>query len=105
MKKFDIDNILKITELKSELEFKKATAVQAKLRWMAKDDVNLIPYREHLLVLIEKYEAIHWNNDNVTDEQIEKSNDAENEVDREEAFYYKRKTKIQEALKENDLNQ
>ena len=63
MDRLEIDNILKIDELNSELEFERATLIQGKLRWMVKEDNSLEPIRQHLFVLIEKYETSHWNNE------------------------------------------
>ncbi len=106
MDRLEIDNILKIDELKSELEFEQATSIQGKLRWMVKDDRSLEPIRQHLLVLIEKYESKHWENESeITEEQIKKSDNAEKIINAENIFIQKRKELIKTKLKENGMSQ
>ncbi len=106
MDRLEIDNILKVDELNSELEFEQATAIQGKLRWMVKEDSSLEPIRQHLMVLIEKYETKNWaNEDEITDEQIRESDLAEKIVNAENQFIQKRKELIKEKLKENGMNQ
>ena len=106
MDRLDIDNILKIDELNSELEFEQATAIFDKLRWMAKEDKSLEPIRQRLFELIEKYEAKNWGNETeITDEQIRESDLAEKIVNAENYFIQKRKERIKEKLKENGMNQ
>jgi len=74
MDRLEIDNILKIDELNSELEFEKATSIHGKLRWMAKDDSSLESVRQHLMFLIQKYEKNHWEDESkISDEQINES--------------------------------
>jgi transcriptional regulator with XRE-family HTH domain len=106
MDRLEIDNILKLNELNTELEFEKASAIQGKLRWMVKDDSSLEPVRQHLISLIEKYEKIHWNNvSNISDEQIKESDIAERIVSAESIFIQKRKELIREKLKESNISQ
>ncbi|NOQ28260.1 MAG: helix-turn-helix domain-containing protein [Bacteroidales bacterium] len=106
MDRLEIDNILKIDELENELEFERATSIQGKLRWMAKEDSSLEPIRQHLLVLIEKYETTHWNNeDKITEEQIKESDIAEKLISAESIFIQKRKELIKSKLKENEISQ
>lgn len=106
MDKLEIDNILKIDELTSELEFEQATVIQGKLRWMVEDDSSLEPVRKHLLKLIEKYESHHWGDEaDITDEQIRESDLAEKIVNAENSFIQKRKELIKEKLKENEITQ
>lgn len=106
MDRLEIDNILKIDELLSELEFEQATAIQGKLRWMVKEDSSLEPIRQHLLTLIEKYERKHWENESaITEEQIKESDNAEKIISAENLFIQKRKKLIKSKLKENDLSQ
>ncbi len=106
MDRLDIDNILKIDELNSELEFEQATSILDKLRWMAKEDKSLEPIRQRLFELIEKYEEKNWSNEaEITDEQIKESDLAEKIVNAENYFIQKRKERIKEKLKENGMNQ
>ncbi len=106
MDRLDIDNILKVDELNSELEFEQTTAILNKLRWMVKEDNSLEPIRQRLLELIEKYEAKNWSNESeITDEQIRESDLAEKIVNAEIYFIQKRKERIKKKLKENRMNQ
>lgn len=106
MDRLEIDNILKIDELNGELEFEKATAIFGKLRWMEEDDNSLIPIRQHLMTLIEKYENTQWNNESeITDEQIKESDVAERIVSAENLFVQRRKELIKKKLKENNISQ
>ncbi|MEA3497014.1 MAG: helix-turn-helix transcriptional regulator [Bacteroidota bacterium] len=106
MDKLEIDNILKIDELNSELEFENATLIQGKLRWMVKDDSSLEPIRKHLISLIEKYESEHWSNESeISEKQVKESDIAEKIVSTESGFIQKRKEFIKEKLKENEITQ
>lgn len=106
MEKLEIDNILKVDELTNELEFEKATSIYGKLRWMMEDDSSLIPIRQHLLTLIEKYEHTHWNNESeISDEQVKESDIAEKIVSAESLFIQKRKELIKKKLKDNIISQ
>lgn len=106
MDRLEIDNILKIDKLNSELEFERATVIQGKLRWMINDDSSLKPVRQHLLTLIENYEVKNWGNETeITDEQVKESDTAEKIVSAENIFIQKRKELIKEKLKENDISQ
>jgi plasmid maintenance system antidote protein VapI len=106
MEKFDIENILQITELSNELEFEKASALQLKLRWMSKEDEFLKPIRNHLRHLIKTYESIHWPNaDAITDEKIKDNTKAEMLVSTESKFISERKDLIKAKLKSYGLLQ
>lgn len=106
MDKLEIDNILKLNELNSELEFERATSIYGKLRWMVKDDNSLKPIRQHLKSLITQYEESHWNDESgISDKQIAESDIAEKIVSSESKFIQKRKDKIRGKLKENGISQ
>lgn len=106
MDRLEIDNILKIDELNSELEFERATSIFGKLRWMVEDDSSLIPIRQHLMTLIEKYEKNQWNNESeISDEQINESDIAERIVNAENHFVQRRKELIKKKLMKNDISQ
>ncbi len=106
MDRLEIDNILKIDELNSELEFEQATAIQGKMRWMVEEDSSLEPICQHLSELIERFENKHWGNEaEITDEQIRESDLAEKIVNAEIYFIQKRKELIKEKLKENEITQ
>lgn len=106
MDRLEIDNILKVDELNTELEFEQATAIHGKIRWMVKEDSSLEPIRKHLLELIEKYEKKNWSDeDKITDEQIRESDLSEKIVEAENLFIQNRKELIREKLKENGITQ
>ena len=106
MDRLEIDNILKIDKLNSELEFERATSIQGKLRWMVEDDSSLESVRQHLLGLIEKYETEHWGNESdISEIQIKESDLAEKIISAESVFIQKRKTLIKGKLKENEISQ
>ena len=106
MDRLEIDNILKIDKLNSELEFERATLIQGKLRWMVEDDSSLESVRKHLLVLIENYESENWGNESkISEEQVKESDLAEKIVSTESVFIQKRKEFIKGKLKENEIAQ
>lgn len=106
MEKFSIQNIKKINSLDSELEVEKATDLFLKLRVLAKENESYSVLRKHLSKLIKDYEDKNWSNiENITTQQIEKSDIAEHIVQAENKFYSKRKEIIRAKLKESGLNQ
>jgi transcriptional regulator with XRE-family HTH domain len=106
MDKFSIQNIQKINSLTSELEFEKASSLFLQLRVLEKDDKTYRPIRNHLRDLIKDYEKNNWaNEDNITDIQIKESDLAEDLVQAENEFYFRRKELIKTKLKEAGINQ
>ena len=106
MEKFSIKNIEKIKSLNSELEVEKASNLFLKLRVLAKENESYKVLRKHLSKLIRDYEDKNWSNsENITKEQIEESDLAEQVVKAESNFYSKRKEIIRKKLKESGLNQ
>lgn len=109
MSKFNIDNILKIESINSELELEQASSVLNKLNLLVKKDSEINPLIVHLSDLIELYESEHWlNEEEVTDEQLQASDRAEELVKFQNRFIQKRKELIKKALKnmgiiQNDL--
>lgn len=92
-----MDNILKMTEIKSELELERAVLLYGKLSWMAKEDSSLKEKRDHLRKLINSYEDKNWSDsDKITNEQIEESDKAEELIFAEESFIQRRKALIKE---------
>lgn len=106
MKKFALNNILKIVSIDSEFELEQATALYNKLRLLVKEDASLKPLRVHLADLIEAYENKHWSDeDKITDKQIVESDKAMKMTAYQNAFIQRRKELIKRALKKNDLIQ
>lgn len=56
--KFELDKIMSIVELNSELEVEQAESLVSKFRWMQKENEILIPLRAHWASLIEDYENL-----------------------------------------------
>ncbi len=101
----EIDNILKLDELNSELEFERATIIYGKLRWMVEEDSSLEPIRQHLRFLIMQHEEKHWNDElKISKEQIAESDIAEKIVSLENGFIQNRKDLIPPFLKEEVTN-
>ena len=100
--KFELDNIMSITMLNSELEVEQASSLISKFKWMQKENETLKPLRKHLVSLIEEYENEHWSNvDEITDEQVEKSDNAEWFIENHNLFTQRRKEIIRASLKEH----
>lgn len=106
MDRLEIDNILNLNELNSELEFERATVIYGKLRWMVKEDSSLESVRQHLKSLIMQYEKKHWTEESkISDEQIAESDTAEKIANLENVFTQKRKGLIRGELKEIGISQ
>lgn len=104
--KFELDNIMSITILNSELEVEQASSLISKFKWMQKENETLKPLRKHLVSLIEGYENEHWSNvDEITNEQVEKSDNAEWFIENHNLFTQRRKEIIRVSLKERNLKQ
>ena len=106
MERLEINNILKLEKLNSELEYEKAISIYGRLRWMIKENEALSPVKQHLKTLIKKYEETHWNDEaKISAEQIKESDIAERIIGSENEFIQKRKELIREKLKENGFSQ
>ena len=106
MDRLEIDNILRLSELNSELEFERATAIYGKLRWMVDGDSSLDPIRQHLKSLIKQYEKTHWGDETIiSNEQITESDIAEKIVNSENEFIQNRKILIRGKLTEMGISQ
>lgn len=106
MERFDIDNILQVTTLNTELEFERASSLYLKLRWMVKDDATLEPIRKYLKELIIEFEKRNWSVENeINDIQINENDKAIELISRENKFIQNRKEVIKEKLRENKLIQ
>lgn len=106
MGQFDINKVLKLQKLKSELELEEASSLYSRLRVLAKDDPTIENVRDHLASLIEAYEEEHWTDeDAITDEQVKASDSAEKIVAAQSKFVQERKRLIRAELKKHELNQ
>ncbi len=106
MSRLDINNVLKLTELKGELEHEKASSMYLRLRKLEHEDSSYIKIREHLKNLLMKYEDDYWSDDSrISDEQVRESDLAETLVQSQNVFNQKRKELIRNELKEAGINQ
>lgn len=106
MEKFRIENILRIAEIENEFELEQASSLFNKLRLLLKDDSTLMPLRNHLGNLIERYETENWKDEeNVNEERLLESEHAEKIIGYQDRFIQKRKELIKEKLRANDLIQ
>lgn len=102
----NINQIIEIGEIKSELELERVSVAERKLRALAKKDTTLKSKRKKLRDLIADYESKHWTNDSlISESQINESNNAEEVVDSELEFIEKRKKLIKSKLKRLGINQ
>ncbi len=106
MERLEINKILKLNKLNSELEYEKAISIYGRLRWMIKENEALSPVKQHLKALINKYEEAHWKDEtNIGAEQMKESDIAERIISSENEFIHKRKELIRKKLKENGFSQ
>lgn len=106
MKKFSLNNILKISRIENEFELEQASSLYNKLRPLMKNDPSLKTLRVHLANLIEEYEAEFWTDECIVDEeQIRSSDYAENLIQYQEHFVQRRKQLIKNSMKAKDIIQ
>jgi len=106
MERLDIENVLKLTKIGSELELEQATSLFNRLRLSVKNDPSLKAVRNHLADLIEAYETEHWSDEEaITDEQVKSSDVAERIVQFQNQFIQQRKALIKGQLKKFGLTQ
>ncbi len=56
--KFELDKIMSIVQLNSELEVEQAESLVFKFKWMQKENEILLPLREHWASLLEDYKIL-----------------------------------------------
>jgi len=106
MERLDIDNVLRINRIGSELELEQASSLFNRLRPLVKNDPSLKAVRNHLADLIEAYEAEHWKDEEtISDEQVRSSDVAERIVEFQNQFTQQRKALIKAKLKKFGLIQ
>jgi len=106
MERLEIENILSLDRLNSELEYEKAISIYGRLRWLVKEDNSLKPVKQYLKKLIKQYEETHWNDETtISAEQIRENDIAEKVVNSENEFIQKRKELIRGKLRENGITQ
>ncbi|TSJ36562.1 helix-turn-helix transcriptional regulator [Mucilaginibacter corticis] len=101
----DLDAILKIGKINSEVEHERAIMFYRQLRLIVKEHPELAHKRTELQGLIQAYEEKNWMNGDVSDELIAESDAAEAIIEKERIFFAKRKELIKHKLKELSLTQ
>lgn len=105
-KDYNIDQLIKRGEIKTEIELERASYAERKLRVLSKKNSTLKAKRKKLRNLIESYENKHWKNSNtITQRKIELSDQAESIVNSEMSFIEQRKKLIKSKLKKIGINQ
>lgn len=103
---FDIEKIVDLGIISSELDYERALNADRKLRILSKEDIHFKKLRIKLRALIEKYENKEWNNvDQIDENKLNESKNAENIADFERKFIENRKELIKSQLKELELTQ
>ena len=92
---FDIEKIVEKGVITNELDYDRALIADRKLRLLAKDNLHFKKLRSQLRDIIQKQEGLNWNDvDNMDDEKLKESENAENIAELERLFLEKRKLAI-----------
>jgi len=103
---FDIDKLLSKGYIESEYELEQSLHADRQLRLLIEENPSLKKKRSKLRELIIEYESKHWSLDSeISDKQIEESDQAEIIVEKERQFNQRRKRLIKSKLKRLNLNQ
>jgi len=102
----NIREIENIQQLDNEYDLQKALLLDRKLRLMVKENADLKPIHDKLFRLIQDYEQKKWSDsENITDEQVEEADTAEQLIEIEQKFVTQRKIIIRKKLKNYDMTQ
>jgi len=103
---FDILELIKLGEIKNELDFEGALISDRKLRVLSKENPKFKTLRKKLRDLIEVYENKNWSLDSrISDKKLRESDIAELIAEKERQFIERRKELIKSKLKKVNLNQ
>jgi transcriptional regulator with XRE-family HTH domain len=103
---FDIGDIVEKGVISNELDYDRALVADRKLRILSKQDASFKELRNRLRDVIADYENSHWNNLNqIDDQRLAESEQAEATAESERLFIEKRKALLKKKLKELDLTQ
>jgi transcriptional regulator with XRE-family HTH domain len=100
-----LKKILRKGNLAGELEYQQAIVMDRQLRLLVEEHPELKDDRLKLRDILQEYEEEHWQEEDVTDEQIQESDQAEHIAEQERIFLENRKTAIKERLKVIGLTQ
>lgn len=103
---FDFEKLFNQNQIENEMDLERALVAERKLRIMAKEDQKFEIIRKKLRDSIYEYEQKNWSNiENITEERIRQSDQAQIIVEQEESFLFKRKSLIRSSLKSLKLTQ
>lgn len=103
---FDILELIKLGEIKNELDFERALIADRKLRVLSKENPKFKTLRKKLRDLIEVYENKNWSPDSrISDKKLRESDIVELIAEKERLFMERRKELIKSKLKKVNLNQ
>lgn len=103
---FDFEKQINQNQIENEMDLERALATERKLRIMAKEDETFEIHWKKLRDAIYEYEQKNWSNiENITEERIRQSDQAQIIVEQEESFLFKRKSLIRSSLKSLKLTQ
>ena len=103
---FDILELIKLGEIKNELDLERALIADRKLRVLSKENPKFKTLRKKLRDLIEVYENKNWSPDSrISDKKLRESDIAELIAEKERQFIERRKELIKSKLKKVNLNQ
>ena len=103
---FDILELIKLGEIKNELDLERALIADRKLRVLSKENPKFKTLRKKLRDLIEVYENKNWSLDSrISDKKLRESDIAELIAEKERQFIERRKELIKSKLKKVNLNQ
>lgn len=79
--KTDLNKLLKIEKLSTEIDLERADQIQYRLKFKSKSNSELKAIRAHLRRLMIEFEKEYWTDEeSITQEQITKSDEAEEEI-------------------------
>ncbi len=102
----EIKTLIKRGDIRSEMELEAALSADRSLRKLSKTNPDVSSLRSALRTLIQRYENKNWSDiDEITTDQIERSDIAEEAIEKQRSFAQMRKNLIKHALKSKGLTQ
>lgn len=102
---FNIEKVLELGKIQTQLEYERALIAERKLRILCKGNSRLKPIRKQLRDIIEKFETKNWTDKIVDSLKIKESDLAELIAEKERQFISRRKELIKRNLKKYKLTQ
>ena len=102
----DLKKLIKKGVISDEVEFERVLILYRKIRLLKAEHPEFSESIEQLRSMIKSYENLHWGNeDEITEQKIKESDDAEYIAEQERLFLQKRKEIIRKKLVEYGVNQ